>query len=73
MFCKDGFNMKCCTIASLKLAVAAFVLGLIKLWPAAMTWVHNTNIWWFVGAFVLFSIKPLMTVSGSCAVAPSKK
>ena len=73
MFCKKKWTFDCCTMASIKLAVAAFVLWLIKIWPAAMEWVHNTNIWWFVVAFVIFAIKPLMVMGGCCKAAPKKK
>ena len=45
-------NMNVCSIASLKLAVAAFVLFVITIWPAAMTWVHSVNPWYFFVAFV---------------------
>lgn len=47
-------------ISLIKLAVAAFVLGLIKLWPAAMAFTHNTSIWWFVAAFIVFAIRPFV-------------
>lgn len=73
MFGKKEWTMKGYTLASIKLATAAFVLWLIKIWPAAMTWVHNTNIWWFVVAFVIFAIKPLMEMGGCCKATPVKK
>ncbi len=47
-------------ISLIKLASIAFVLGLIKLWSAAMAFVHNTSIWWFVAAFVIFAIRPFV-------------
>ena len=43
-------------VASVKFATAAFVIIVLKLWDGAMAWVHNTNIWWFVGAFVVFVV-----------------
>lgn len=43
-------------IASIKFATATFVIIVLKLWDAAMAWVNNTNIWWFVGAFVIFAV-----------------
>ena len=70
---KKEYTMKGCTLASIKLATAAFVLWLLKIWPAAMTWVQNTNIWWFVAAFVIFSIKPLAEMNGCCEAKPKKK
>ena len=42
-----------------KLAVAAFVLFVITIWPAAMTWVHSVSPWWFLAVFVIFAIKPM--------------
>ena len=45
-----------------KLSVAAFVLFVITIWPAAMTWVHSVNPWYFFVAFVVFVIRPLYKV-----------
>ena len=45
------------TIFSMKLAMMAFVIVVLKIWGAAMTWVNNTNVWWFVLAFVIFAIR----------------
>lgn len=70
---KKEWTLSSYTIASLKLAVAAFVIWLLKIWPAAMTWVQNTNIWWFVVAFVLFSIKPLAEMNRCCETTSKKK
>ena len=49
-------------VGLIKLAVAAFVLFVITIWPAAMTWVHSVNPWWFFVAFVIFAIKPFYKV-----------
>ena len=46
-------------IALTKLATATGVLFVITIWPAAMTWVHSVNPWWFLVAFVVFAIKPM--------------
>jgi len=73
MLGKKEMTINGCTLASMKLAVAAFVIWLLKIWPAAMTWVHNTNIWWFVAAFVIFAIKPLAEMGGFCKVDTKKK
>jgi len=70
---KETYTMDRCTIASGKLAVIAFVLVVLKLWSAAMTWVHNTNIWWFVAALVIFAIKPIASMDGCCKSAKKKK
>jgi len=66
---KKTYTLDGCAIASGNLAVMAFVIVVLKLWPAAMTWVHNTNIWWFVAALVIFAIKPMM----SCCKSAKKK
>jgi len=44
------------TIFSIKSATMAFVLIVLKIWDGAMNWVHATNVWWFVLAFVVFTI-----------------
>ena len=41
-----------------KLSVAAGVLLVLTIWPAAMDWVHSVNAWWFLVAFVLFALRP---------------
>jgi hypothetical protein len=51
----DG-KMGCGTIVSMKLTTVVFTIIVLKLWTGAATWVNNTNIWWFVGAFVVFAI-----------------
>jgi len=45
-----------------KLSVAAAVLFIITIWPAAMTWVHSVNPWYFLVAFVIFAARPLYRV-----------
>lgn len=54
------------TIFSMKLAMVAFVLVVLKIWVGAMSWVHDTNVWWFVLGFVVFAIRAGMG-SGCCA------
>lgn len=46
-------------IALTKATVAAGVLFIITIWPAAMTWVHSVNTWWFLVAAVIFGAKPV--------------
>jgi len=41
-----------------KLSVAAFVLFVLSIWPAAMGWVQNTHWIWFLIAAVVFAILP---------------
>ena len=47
-------------ISLIKLASAAGILVILKLWSSAMDFVSNTNIWWFVAALVIFSIRPFI-------------
>jgi len=41
-----------------KLSVAAFVLFILSVWPAAMTWVSSVNPWYFLVAFVILAARP---------------
>tara|TARA_Y100000310_G_C20257303_1_gene611962 strand:- start:171 stop:377 length:207 start_codon:yes stop_codon:yes gene_type:complete len=45
-------------IALVKFAVAAFVLFVITIWPAAMTLVHSVNPWYFLIAMVILAARP---------------
>jgi hypothetical protein len=65
-------TMNLWAVSSLKLAVASFVIFLLKVWPAAMNWVHSVNVWWFIVAAIIFSIKPLM-IGCSCNAPVQKK
>ena len=49
-------------VALIKLAVAVFVLFVITIWPAAMTWVHSVNPWYFFAAFVIFFVRPFYRI-----------
>ncbi len=49
-------------ISLTKLATAAGIIIVLKLWVGAMNWVHDTNIWWFVAALVIFAFRPLKRV-----------
>ena len=60
------------TIFSMKLATVAFVFVVLKIWSGAMSWVNNTNVWWFVLAFVIFAIKAGMG-AGCCGDMSVKK
>lgn len=55
-------NMDCLDISLVKLSVAAFVLFLITIWPAALAWVISVNPWYFLIAFIIFGIRPLYKV-----------
>ncbi len=54
---KDTYVLDKWTIALGKVGTMVFVIIILKIWGGAMNWVHNTNIWWFVGAFVIIIIK----------------
>lgn len=69
MFKCDG-KIDCWTIASMKLATVAFVIVVLKLWSGAMIWIYSTNIWWFIGAFVIFVLRAGM---GCECCKPTKK
>lgn len=42
----------------IKLAVAAAVLLVLKMFPVTMSWVYKTNVWWFFAAMVIFGARP---------------
>ena len=46
-------------IGLIKWSVAASVLFVITIWPAAMNWVHSVNPWYFFVAFIIFAIRPV--------------
>ncbi len=50
----------CRDMCLIKLSIAAFVLFILKIWPAAMNFTHNTNIWWFIAATIVFALRPLI-------------
>lgn len=47
-------------ISFLKLALIAFALFLVSVWPAFAGWVTSTSWVWFLVAFIVFAIRPLM-------------
>lgn len=69
---KDCCTMDGWTIASCKVATIAFVIIVLKVWGDAMGWVNNTNIWWFVGIFVVFTVVVGMNC-GCCKCSAPKK
>ena len=42
----------------IKLSSAAFILFLITVWPAAMELVHSIHWGWFLGAAIVFMLRP---------------
>jgi len=49
-------------VALIKWATATFILFLITIWPAAMTWVNSVNPWYFFIAFIIFMIRPFYRI-----------
>ena len=45
-------------VALVKLSVAAGILFIVAIWPAAMAWVASVNPWYFLIAFVIVVIRP---------------
>ena len=45
-------------ITLIKLGSMAFILFLIIVWPSAMEIVHGIHWGWFLGALIVFSIRP---------------
>lgn len=48
----------CCDFILTKLAIIALTLFVIGIWPAAMSWVHSVNPWYFLIVAVILLIKP---------------
>jgi len=49
-------------IALVKFAVAAFVLFLVTVWPAAMNLAQSIHWGWFLAAFIILAIRPVCRV-----------
>ncbi len=47
-------------MAFLKIAIMAFILFLISAWSAFADWVINTHWAWFLAAWILFAIVPVI-------------
>ncbi len=47
MFEKQLKRIKLLDMALVKLAIAAIVLFVVTIWPAAMDWVKSVNPWYF--------------------------
>ena len=61
-FDKKVKKMDAWDVGLTKWSVAAFVLFVITIWPAAMNWVHSVNPWYFFVAFVIFAARPIYRV-----------
>ncbi|MCK5043712.1 hypothetical protein KAR52_01785 [Candidatus Pacearchaeota archaeon] len=42
-----------------KLSIIAFVLLVLNLWEDAMSWVGQVHWGWFLGAMILFALRPI--------------
>lgn len=51
-------NLDVLDITLTKLAVASFVIVILKLFPILSGWLAERSIWWFVAVWILFSIRP---------------
>ena len=52
-------KMDCWDLALIKSSVAAFVLFVLGVWPAAMTWVSSVNPCYFLIAIIILGIRPI--------------
>ena len=55
MFAKQMKKLKLLDVALTKLAVAAFVIFVIAIWPAAMDLVHKINAWHFLAISLIIA------------------
>ena len=49
-------------IGLIKWSVAACILFLITIWPAAMNWVQSVNPWYFLIASLIFVVRPFYRI-----------
>ncbi len=49
-------------MALIKWSVVAFVLFIITIWSAAMTWVNSVNPWYFLVVFIILVIRPFYKI-----------
>lgn len=42
-----------------KLSTMAFVLLVLNIWPGAMSWVERVHWGWFLGAMIIFGLRPI--------------
>jgi len=52
--CKHMKGCDCLGLLFKMLGVVAFAFFVITIWPAAMTWVHSVNSWFFLTAAIIF-------------------
>ena len=57
---KDVKKLDVWDVGLIKLAVVASVFIILNVWTAAMNFVQNTSVWWFVGALVVLGIRPFV-------------
>lgn len=46
-------------IKLIMLSTAAFVLFVLVIWPAVMTWVASVHWGWFLGAMIILALRPI--------------
>ena len=56
MFEKQVKRIKLADISMIKIAVVAFVLFVIGIWPAALKWVLSVNPWHYLAIAVILAI-----------------
>jgi len=56
MFGKQLKKLKLLDMAMVKLAIAAFVLFVISIWPAALNWALSVNPWYFLIVAVVLAV-----------------
>jgi len=61
-FGKKVKKMDAWDVALIKLSVAAIVLFIITIWPAAMNLVQSVNPWYFLIALIIFAIRPIYRI-----------
>ncbi|PIN73264.1 hypothetical protein COV20_03470 [Candidatus Woesearchaeota archaeon CG10_big_fil_rev_8_21_14_0_10_45_16] len=47
-------------VALLKLTIISFTLFVVSAWPVFASWATTTSWTWFLAAWILFAIRPLM-------------
>jgi hypothetical protein len=59
---KDLKKMDVLDVGLVKLSVLTATLFIITIWPAAMSWVHSVNPWYFLIAFLALVARPVYRI-----------
>ncbi len=63
--CKHMKGCDCLGILFKMLGIVALAFFVITIWPAAMTWVHSMNAWYFlIAAVVLIALHHIKAMKG---------